>query len=214
MTVSVQFDLRTRLGPVRDQGARPTCLAQASTTAHEHARGATLALSCEYLHFYASKEGSSSEGVDFTSMARALRDPGQPTESDCPYHQDEPPNGWIPPTNVSLYRRQSALAETEPDTVESLILSGHIPVLGIATTGAFYSPTPPWVISPDGPLMGLHAVVAVGIGTTSTERCFLIRNSWGTAWGNAGHVWLSEAFVNEHLHDVMVLTEEVIGWPS
>lgn len=214
MTVSVQFDMRSGLGPVRDQGARPTCLAQASTTAHEHVRGSTSALSCEYLHFFASKKASPSEGVTFPSMSKALLDPGQPTETDCPYYQNEPPNGWIPPTNISLYRRQSRQAEPEPDMVESLILDGNAPVLGIATTEAFFCPAPPWIISPDGPPMGLHAVVAVGIGATSSERYFLIRNSWGTAWGNAGHVWLSSTFLDQHLHDILVLTEEVIEWLS
>ena len=39
MNVTIRHDYRPLLGPVRDQGARPTCLAHASTTAHEHARG-------------------------------------------------------------------------------------------------------------------------------------------------------------------------------
>ena len=87
--------------------------------------------------------------------------------------------------------------------------AGRLPVLGIATTNAFYDPTPPWVISHSGPIVGFHAVVAVGIGTAYTARRFLIRNSWGTAWAEAGHAWLDDAFVVKHLHEVLVLTEEV-----
>ena len=209
MSVTIRLDFRPLLGAVRDQGARPTCLAHASTTAHEHACGSKAALSPEYLHYFASANDSSAEGVDFPKVSRALLDPGQPAETDCPYHHNEPPPVWAPPTNVLLYRRRSTSPKQSPDEVEVLLDAGHVPVLGISTTDAFYAPAPPWVISPTGPVRGLHAVVAVGIGTTYTTRRFLIRNSWGAAWADAGHAWLDDAFIVQHLRDVLVLTEEV-----
>ena len=208
MNVTIRLDYRPRLGPVRDQRARPTCLAQASTTAHEHARGSTVALSPEYLYYFASK-GSTHAGVDFPDVSRALLDPGQPTETDCPYHVNEPPLAWSPPTALTLYRRGSASAEQDPDKVEAMLDAGHVPVLGIATTDAFYSPAPPWLMSPTGPVRGLHAVVAVGVGVTHTARRFLIRNSWGTEWADAGHAWLDDAFMSRHLRDVLIVTDEV-----
>ena len=208
MSIAINLDFRSKLGPVRDQGARPTCLAQASTTAHEHARGSNVTLSPEYLHYFASKSESSPEGVDFPSVSRALLAPGQPIETDCPYHQNEPPAAWAPPTGVILYRRQSTSLKQSPDEVKALLDAGHVPVLGIATTNAFYAPAAPWVISATGPVRGLHAVVAVGIGTTHMTRRFLIRNSWGTAWAEAGHAWLDDEFIVQHLRDVLVLTDE------
>ena len=214
MSVAIRVDLRPSLGPVRDQGARPTCLAHATTTAHEHARGSTWALSPEYLHYFASGEGSSSEGVDFSNISRALLDPGQPAETDCPYHLNDPPPGWAPAANLPLYRRQSTSSEQGPDEVEALLVAGHAPVLGIATTDAFYLPATPLVISSTGPVRGLHAVVAVGIGMTYTARCFLIRNSWGRTWADAGHAWVDDAFIVQHLHEVLVLTDEVTLWSS
>ncbi len=91
----------------------------------------------------------------------------------------------------------------------ALLQAGHAPVLGIATTGGFYSPVPPWIISSADPIVGLHAVVAVGLGTTNAMRRFLIRNSWGTAWADAGHAWLDDAYIIEHLREVLLLTENV-----
>ena len=214
MSVAVHLDLRPRLGPVRDQGARPTCLAHATTTAHEHARGSTLALSPEYLHYFASGGQSSSHGVEFPDISRALQDPGQPIESDCPYRLNDPPPGWSPTTGLRLYRRQSTFSGQAPDDVEALLIAGYAPVLGIATTDAFYAPVPPTVISSTGPVRGLHAVVAVGIGTTRTARCFLIRNSWGRMWADVGHAWVDDAFIVQHLFQVMVLTDEVTSWQS
>lgn len=209
MSVAIRLDYRPRLGPVRDQGARPTCLAHASTTAHEHARGSTTALSPEYLHYFSSGNDSTHAGVDFPHVSRALFDPGQPIETDCPYCVDEPPLGWTPAADLTLYRRRSTLAQRNPDEVEALLGAGHVPVLGISTTDAFYAPAPPWIMSPTGPIRGLHAVVAVGIGTTHTTRGFLIRNSWGTEWADAGHAWIDDVFMSQHLRDVLVLTDEV-----
>ena len=209
MNVTLRVDVRPLLGPVRDQAERATCLAHASTTAHEHARRSAVALSPEYLHYFASAEDSSPEGIDFPSVSRALLNPGQPTETDCPYQDSEPPKTWAPPSGVTLYRRRSATSIQSPDEVEAMIEAGHTPVLGISTTEAFYEPTPPWLISATGPVRGLHAVVAVGLGTTYAMRCFLIRNSWGTDCADAGHAWLDDEFIDRHLRQVLVLTEEV-----
>ena len=133
-------------------------------------------------------------------------------ESHCPYHLNEPSPTWTPPTDITLYRRRSALALAGPDHVEALLDAGQVPVLGISTTDAFYEPAPPWLITSTGPVRGLHAVVAVGFGTTHPTRRFLIRNSWGTAWADAGHAWLDDVFLIAHLRDVLVLTDDVTSW--
>jgi C1A family cysteine protease len=55
-------------------------------------------------------------------------------------------------------------------------------------------------------IVGGHAIMAVGYndsvviknansGATATTGAFLIRNSWGTAWGNAGYGWLPYDYV-------------------
>ena len=209
MSVTILLDLRSRLGPVRDQGPRPTCLAFAATTAHEYARASTSALSPEYLYHFASNGGSSGHGTDFSSVSRELVDHGQPVETDCPYLPHDPSPGWAPPSNLPLYRRQSTLPQVGADEIEASLVTGHAPVLGIATTYAFYAPTAPYLISSSGSVMGLHAVVAVGLGMTHATRCFLIRNSWGTTWADSGHAWLDDAFIDKHLRKMLVLTDEV-----
>ena len=38
-----------------------------------------------------------------------------------------------------------------------------------------------------------HAVAAVGFGTSSTSGAYyIVRNSWGTSWGQAGYVWIGQ----------------------
>ena len=54
-SITIRKDLRSRFGPPRDQGQRPTCLAFAMSDAHGAARGPWEDLSCEYLFHHAKK---------------------------------------------------------------------------------------------------------------------------------------------------------------
>ena len=208
MNITLLVDHRKSLGPIRDQGARPTCLSFASTSAHEHARGSTMPLSPEYLDYFMSGDDPAG-GASFPELARALRDPGQPSEQDCPYHLTGRPLAWLAPPGVRLYRRDSEPRDPTADEVEAPLTAGKIPVLGISLPEDFFSPAPPWLITGVGVIRGLHAVAAVGLGTIVGSRCFLIRNSWGDDWGDKGYAWLDEAFLNRHLRDVLILTKEV-----
>ena len=208
MSVSVQLDYRSALGPIRDQGPRPTCLSFAATAAHEYARRSRMPLSPEYLHYFASTKVKSS-GTHVPDVARALESPGQPNETECPYYFAGVPDGWLPPKRIHLYRRKSESKHPSVDQVSTLLNAGHIPILGITIPQPFFSPAPPWVISPAGPVRGRHAVVVVALGTTSVTRCFLVRNSWGNGWGENGHAWIDDSFMDQHLHHLLVLTDEV-----
>jgi hypothetical protein len=208
MNITLLVDHRQSVGPIRDQGARPTCLSFAATSAHEHARRSTMALSPEYLHYFMSVSDPRA-GASFPELARALRNPGQPSEADCPYCHNGLPPGWLPPPGVKLYRRESDLMDPVADEVETMLTAGSAPILGISLPDGFFSPAPPWLISHDGPIRGFHAVVAVGLGKVDTLRYFLVRNSWGIEWGDNGHVWLDDVFLNRHLRNALALTEEM-----
>src|SRR5947207_1757261 len=100
MSVQIEADLRPFLMAVRDQGNRQTCLAHASTLAHEYNRGATSHFSPEYLHYFATKGVSG--GCSILEMRRALKDNGQSSEADCPYQPADPPKGWSPPKSITV----------------------------------------------------------------------------------------------------------------
>lgn len=206
----VDVDLRSAMLAVRDQEARPTCLAHAVTAAHEHARGAAAHLSPEYLHFFASRRApESSTGIFMQEVSEALEVDGQSEEVQCPYLLQDPPSGWKPPTRLTVFRRASEPKPATAAAVERWIRAGCVPVLGITVPLSFLDPTPPWVISPQGSQRGLHAVVGIGLGRHEGHRVFLIRNSWGADWGDGGYAWLDEPFMAQHLKEALLLTHEV-----
>ena len=208
MSLSIELDYRPALGPVRDQGARPTCLSQAVTAAHEHARESIVQLSPEYLHHFASG-GSDGAGVSMADVSATLSTEGQPAESDCPYQADGLPCGWSAPVGVRLYRRASIAKKPLAAEVEAALNAGRAPILGISLPDAFHTPASPWVISPQGTVVGRHAVPVVGVGTSDGDRYYLIRNSWGPEWADGGYAWLDGSFLRRHLQEILVLTEEL-----
>jgi len=52
---------------------------------------------------------------------------------------------------------------------------------------------------------GYHAVLIVGYGHENSHAVYLIRNSWGTKWCEAGYAWLEEDYLMARLHSVVVM---------
>jgi len=205
--IDIEVDLRSSFQSVRDQKDRPTCLAFATSAAHEIVRGSKSYLSAEYLYHFA-KHGPDL-GCTFPSMSAVLGTEGQPAETDCPLLSKEPSSPWKPPTGLHVFRRDSEFPSAGMQGVLETIRRGQAPVLGVRVLDPFFRPAPPWVISALGREHGLHAVVGAGIGRHNGELAILIRNSWGKSWADQGYAWLDETFLNQHLVAVMNLTGDL-----
>lgn len=44
-----------------------------------------------------------------------------------------------------------------------------------------------------------HSLVAVGGGVVAGQAALLVRNSWGTAWGDGGYAWLTHRYIKPRL---------------
>lgn len=195
--ITTQIDLSAKLGIARDQGPRPTCLVFAGSDLNAASNGIGH-LSAEFLCHHAAKlsgDWQPGRGFQMEHVLGAVRAPGQPLEALYPYKQDSHETPLTEPTGKFELHASPSARRQDMTTAEVLKqLSGEKPVgLVIQVCQALMAPKngvidfDPFVL-PDQ----YHAVICVGVGMDSDtgEAHVLLRNSWGPAWGIAGHAWM------------------------
>lgn len=203
------IDLTTQMLPAQDQGVRGTCLAFAVTAIHELARSVAVGsspedLSEEALYWSAKQiDGDTDDGTSFDSAESVLDRSGQPLEHHWPYDVNRDVRASTPPPAAvdgsNCYRATIASVSVSLDDVRSELAERRAVAIGIPLWTDFYLPGNGELASPDpSDLIGAsHAVVIVGYEDRS-ER-IVIRNSWGTSWGEEGHVRLPYGFIEDHV---------------
>lgn len=200
-------DLRPAFPPVRDQATRPICTAIAGTAAHAYCRGNDVLLSPEYLHYHATC-AQPAQGVSFSALKRTLAAEGQCAEADCAMAMSTPAAGWKPTVGLTVYRRLSVEETADPSMLQQILNNRRAPIAGCGLSIAFASATATTVISGDPTFLTKHAMVVVGLGTHHGSRVFLLRNSWGALWADAGHVLVDDSFVDINILELLVPTVE------
>jgi C1A family cysteine protease len=202
----VSCDLRSSFGDIRNQGARPTCVAFAVSDAHAAARGAYEVLSVEHLYFHAVQRTSGvhpKDGVSLTKTLEALRLDGQSVESGWPYLDALPADlaTWIPPkTAAPVFKRDAAA------TVASLLtaLDAGQPVIVTFMVSTAFCMAPAGIVHPvrSDTDVDWHAVIAVGHGRIGGRPFVLVRNSWGQSWGDG---WVDLEDLSPRVSDLIML---------
>lgn len=195
--------------PVADQGVRPICVALAMTGAHEIARSRgnnspVVLLSPEAVWGHAWERGlAGPEGTYLFAIADALRDRGQPELSKWPlspggqgWSADHPEETGPPPWFCAGFTE----LPLDLQLLDEELVAGHPVVLLIHVTDEFHNAdeTSGRIESPSANALrqGLHAVLCVGHAKDHEENThFLIRNSWGSSWGNGGYAWLPSDYL-------------------
>lgn len=209
--ITASIDFRSLLLPVRQQGRRQSCLAFASSAAHEHGANIGEHLSVEYLFFHAvarTPGQNPDAGTTMAATAEALTQEGQPVETAWPYSPNQA-FPWTPPAFSNPLFKTTMVPGKLAFADLAATLNQKVPViLGLVVTDAFFRPGAMGMIpdvTPD-PERGGHAVLAVGHGLDPAgQEAVLIRNSWGPGWGLDGYAWLSRSYVDRQLHETASL---------
>lgn len=203
--IAIEADVRGAWTGVRDQGARPTCLACAVSDAHAHAHELAHPLSAEFLFYAGFKRAphlNVAGGLTFGAADDALRNDGQPNEVEWAY-QAETPNPWSPPSVTKIWYGGLDPRVVDATGVVEALRAGTPVVLGVRLVPGFGRVQgAPYIIDGSGMPAGGHAVLGVGLGASiggGATDLVLIRNSWGFRWGFGGHAWLPLTYLNDKL---------------
>lgn len=179
--------------PIRNQGSCGSCWAfgtsaalEAVTNIKNNTPGYDLNLA-EQILVSCSGAGSCSGG--YSSLAsNYIRDTGLPFESVLPYTATD---GTCPVSTdwkSSAYRINSwAYVTTTSPTVDAiknaLVTYGPLPTRMAVYSDFQYYKTGVYSYT-TGSYLGLHAITIIGYD--DVNQCFMVKNSWGTGWGEAG----------------------------
>jgi C1A family cysteine protease len=219
MTLPDTVDLREWFSPVEDQGSLGSCTANAGVGLIEYfeKRAFRKHIEASRLFLYKATRNLMHEtgdnGAFLRSTMGALVLFGVPPEEYWPYKIadfDKEPTAFCYAfaqnyQSLTYYRLDPpGIAKTDLLNQIKTNLAGGLPSMfgftvynsidQAATTGKIPYP------SPGDKIVGGHAIVAAGYDEKMVIRnakpgAFLIRNSWGTGWGEKGYGWLPYDYV-------------------
>ena len=186
-----KLDLREDLNPIRNQGNQGTCYAQSAACMKEWQEKKDYNLK-EYLSpqfFYNNRfnyydnNNENDEGMYGRDVMKILKDIGICYEITYPYGRIEEkkniPDHVYEEAKKHKIKSYARINELD-DLKESLFKNGPclitFPVYNY--NHEFWKPN-----NENETFKGGHAVTVVGY----LENCFIIRNSWGTDWGEKGY---------------------------
>jgi C1A family cysteine protease len=205
----VAVDLRPQCPPVYDQGQLGSCTANAIAGAvqfDETRSGVAPTWTPSRLFIYYNErvlEGTldSDSGAQLRDGIKVIAADGVCPEADWPYDTarfaERPPQRAYSDAvrdRVGSYQRVTqSLAQ-----LKTCIASRFTFVFGFTVFSSFESPdvTSTGVIplpQPSESPVGGHAVVCVGY--EDARQAFIIRNSWGAGWGDAGYGYMPYAYM-------------------
>jgi len=179
------FSLISDLQPIRNQGAQGTCAAQTAACMKEWQEKKDVNFN-EYMSpqfFYNNRKNQNSEGMYGRDVMKVLNTIGICHENDYGYGKIESPseiNPSIFPKAKNYVISNYARVDTIQGLKKSLITNGpcyiSVPVYNYSSTM--------WKSNNiKGKQEGGHAMTIVGYD----KKGFIIRNSWGSNWGNKGY---------------------------
>ena len=230
------LDLRNNFRGVQDQGQQGSCLAFALTSVFEYVmrsnnRTEEYDLSEAFLYYNARKLDDDKtmlgrdSGSRFKPAVESLCQYGIAVESLCRYDQNtydrEPSAEAYEDAKRRLLRKAVNVSRTVAD-VKSALEDGY-PVAAsfmlypsFSATGADgFVPMPSAeeiealanCAVEERDKHSCHAMVIVGFD--DSIECFLVRNSWGTDWGNGGYCYVPYSYVADErlMNFACILTE-------
>ena len=211
-----KVDLRPNCPPVYDQGELGSCTANAVGAAHQFAQmkeaQASPFVPSRLFIYYNERVMEHTVGSDAGAMIRdgikSINKQGVCPEPMWPYvlskFTKKPPHGCFREAKDHQAVQYRRIARTLPQ-MKGCLAEGYPFVYGFTVYESFESAhvaktgVVPMPASTER-VLGGHAVLAVGYD--DSKDAFLVRNSWGTAWGMKGYFTMPYGYMmDENLSD-------------
>lgn len=201
-----RVDFRSKLPPAYDQGDLGSCTANALVTAVQFLQP-TLPGSRLFLYYnerLMDFDVTEDAGSTLSTGVACLAKYGLCQEADWPYVTQH--FAMKPSAYAYLAGRKHVFphhVHVVPTLTEMMacLAAGHPFVVGIQVYSSFENDAVartgkvPMPNENAEELLGGHAVLCVGYD--STQKVFIMRNSWGPSWGDHGHFYLPFAYLTD-----------------
>jgi PKD repeat protein len=190
------FDWRQQDGynwmtPVKNQGSCGSCVAFGAVGALEgqlriQANNPSWNADLSEQHLFSCGGGSCGTGWYVSSALNYLEQYGTPDEACSPYRgTDTACSSSCPDWQSRAFNISSwSWLDVNPNSIEAALLNGPL-VARFDVYSDFYAYVSGIYHHTSGALRGGHAVTIVGYD--SIERYWIVKNSWGTGWGEKGY---------------------------
>jgi len=190
--LKVTVDWKAKMNPVKNQGHCGSCWAFSAVAAiegaHHVTRGNLYNLSEQELVDCSRPFGNNgcNGGLKDQAFSYVVSVGGLATEHDYPYTAVD---GVCKTSGFQRYGKISGHTIVPPKNSSTLMAALNQQPVAVSVEATIWKSYSSGIMN--DPACGTalnHAVIAVGYSTEDSSPYFVIRNSWGEGWGEAGHI--------------------------
>lgn len=212
------IDLRDMFGMIRNQGTQGSCCSFAVASVIEALRHDKQTYSPAFLYWNVRAVNNTTDkdtGASIYDVIRAATQFGDCLEEHMPYSQDytikPDKNAFGNALNCRIIEAQTV--EPKIDAIKSALSDGFPVIIAARIFDSFSDTRSGFVRNPlsdelskersDG--HGNHALVVCGF--SDSERVFVVRNSWGTNFGDNGYCYIPYSYAKEYFLQACIITK-------
>lgn len=214
------IDLRDRFAPIRNQGQQGSCASFAIASVIEALRHDKKRYSPAFLYWTARESNAATDsdsGATLYDVIKAAMQKGACTEDMMPY---SPAIFSIAPSDAALNEAnkcrvlEAKTVEPNIKDIKSALSDGYPVIIASKIFDSFSDTISGFVRHPthtelskgertDG--HGNHAMVVCGF--SDKERVFVVRNSWGTDFGDNGYCYIPYSYARQYFRQACIITK-------